>query len=813
MNQKTYSKYGYIKSLTPFFYPESIGILNAKNELSKRIIKNLIENPFGGILYPINKENDHVLGIKCYHSLKEIDDKIDLLIITEDYPEAFNCIQECIEQKDKIKTILMLSSGFRENSKIYESLKKNFLSILRHHNIRLIGPNSTGIIIPHLNLNISPLPIKLKSGNIAFLTQSGSLGSSIIDWSLSRNIGFSAYVNAGSSIDVNLGELIDYFGHDAYTKSIIIYLETLRYPSNFLSAAREIALSKPVIVLKSGKYLLTQNIIKERSGYPIKDEILNAAFRRSGILRVKNIEDLFYMAEILSEQEIPKNNRLAIISNGTGPTLLALDKYLELGGKIHHFEPSTIQTLKKENLKKIKNPLIVPYDIPIEQLIKIIYAIDNDTNQDGILLILAPYSSFDYQLLCEKIIQIKQKIQKPFLVCLMGGFSISRYIRILQENHIPTFEYPDLAIKIFNYMYKYYYSIRALYETPYPIDTQKFDYLKILEFISKKEKIIDKNSIILNNEESLNFLSYARFHINPYKQTNEPIQIGCFINPVLGPIIFYKIKTYSLSIYNYGLVPLNSTLAKRMIESSPGYNFIEKKKDLIKILEMLLVHLNDFILEFPQIKYINFYANIENNSYNIFKCKVILYHPKIFIQEYKPPVIRPYPKQYIEPFTLKNNKKIIIRPIKPEDEPLIIKFHHELSERSVYQRYLQPLDLKHRITHERLIKICFLDYDREIAIIALDPEENKILGVGRLSHHPYTKESEFAIIIADKYQGLGLGKKLLSKLLEIGKKENKEIIYGIILKENIPMIKVCEKLGFSIKTLDEELVKAEIHLK
>jgi acetyltransferase len=143
---------------------------------------------------------------------------------------------------------------------------------------------------------------------------------------------------------------------------------------------------------------------------------------------------------------------------------------------------------------------------------------------------------------------------------------------------------------------------------------------------------------------------------------------------------------------------------------------------------------------------------------------------------------------------------------------LIIQFHYELSEESVYHRYLQPLELKHRITHERLIKICFLDYDREIAIVAFDPEENKILGVGRLSHHPYTKESEFAILIADQYQGLGLGKKLLSKLIEIGRKENRQIIYGIILKENTAMIKVCEKLGFRIEALDEDLVKAVIIL-
>jgi acetyltransferase len=806
-----YYKYGFIKSLTPFFYPESIAIFPAKNEFAQRIIQNLIQDGFSGKLYLINNEEKEFLGIPCKSSLKEIDEKIDLLILTENYPKVFLCMQECVENKNKIQSILMISSGIRENSKIYEKIKKNFLSILRQNNIRLIGPNSTGIITPYLNLSI--IPQKIKPGNIAFLTQSGSLGASIIDWAKERNIGFSAFVSVGSSIDVNLGELIDYFGHDAHTKSIIIYLETLRYPANFLSAAREISLSKPIIVLKSGKFLLSKKIINERSGYPIKDAILNVAFRRSGILRVDSIEDLFYMAEILSEQEIPRNNRLAIIANGTGPALIALDKYLELGGKVEPFTELSVKTIKQNiGIKKITNPLILPWDVSTENYIDIINIFNKDPNQDGILLILSPFRNVDYRLFCEKLIVLKNHLQKPLLICLMGGSSVYEYIQLLRKNHIPTFEYPDLAVKIFYYMYKYYYSIRALYETPYPIDTQKFNYIKLLEYLSNLERFPHKTSITLTTEESLKFISYANFLVNPDLKSENYIQMGCFIEPILGPIIFYKMIHLPFSNINYGLVPLNSTLAKRIIESSLEYNTIKNKKSLISNLEILLVHLSDFIIEFPQIKYINFYINFYKNTYNIFKAKVVLYHPDHFSSEYKPPVIRPYPKKYIEPYKLKNNKQIIIRPIKPEDEPLIIQFHYELSEESVYHRYLQPLELKHRITHERLIKICFLDYDREIAIVAFDPEENKILGVGRLSHHPYTKESEFAILIADQYQGLGLGKKLLSKLIEIGRKENRQIIYGIILKENTAMIKVCEKLGFLIEALDEDLVKAVIIL-
>ncbi len=812
MNQNLI-KYGYIKSLIPFFYPEHIAILNTENPIAKQIFKNLFELSFNGYIYPINKNNDRFLGMKCYYSLDEIPATIDLVIVTENYPEAFTCIQECIRNKNKIKAILMVSTGFREDSKVFDSLKNNFLSILRENNIRLIGPNSIGYITPYTNLNISIFPKQLKKGNIAFITQSGTIGSAILDWSISRNIGFSAFVNVGSSIDVNIGELIDYFGHDANTKSIIIYLETLRYPKNFFSAAREISLTKPIIVLKSGMNSLSTSIIKQRSGYPIKDEILNAGFRRSGILRVESIEELFYMAEILSEQEIPQHHHLAILSYGTGPLLLAVDKYIQLGGSIQPFSSHIQENIKQTtNIKPIENPLSLNLNTSIDDLIKTLSYIDKDPNQNGILFMISSNLPINYELLFNKIIELKSNLTKPFLVCLMGGNSISPYMELLRKYHIPTFEHPDIAVKVFYYMYKYYYSLRSLYETPYEIDTNSFHYIKILEFFNKVDEKENNKSIILNPQESLELLSYANFKINHHPQYHHLVNMGCYIEPIVGPVLFFRILSSSIPIISYGFPPLNTILARRMIENARNYDFLKHQKNFINILELLLVQLSNFILEFPRIEYLSMYVNISGTNYEIYKARIKIFTSKDFIKQYIPPVIRPYPKQYIEPFVLKNNKKIIIRPIKPEDEPLIIKFHYDLSEQSVYLRYLQPLDLKHRITHERLIKICFLDYDREIALVAYDPEKHQILGVGRLSHHPYLKESEYAILIADRYQGMGLGKKLLSNLIEIGRKEGRKTIYGIVLKNNVSMIKVCEKLGFTVKEIDEELVKVEIEL-
>ncbi|MCS7204733.1 MAG: GNAT family N-acetyltransferase [Leptospiraceae bacterium] len=821
--KKQIFKNAYVKSLVPFFYPESIAILYAKNEgVSKQVLLNLIQNPFGGVIYPINPDETNVLGIKTHASLDDVSEPIDLVIITEDYPYAFTCLQECLRNKHKIQAIMLISFGFRDDSLVYSKLKETFLETLRKENIRVLGPNSIGIISPYTNFNGSILSFEFNKGNIAFLTQSGSIGSSILDWSIQRKIGFSGFVSLGSSIDVDFGELIDYFGHDPHTKSMILYLETIKNPKNFLSAAREISLSKPIVVLRSGKFPQTQSLIRRRSGHPIDEEVLNAAFHRCGILRVETVEDLFFMAEVLSEQMIPTNHHLAIISNGSGLTFLAMDKYLEHYGSFVEFSKETKEQIKKRtSIKVIENPLMLPPNSLSKDFIEVIKILNEDPVVDGILLILAPSSILDFQDLIHQIITIKTTIKKPFLISLVGGIFIEDSLEKIRNANIPVFDFPDQAVKIFHYMYRYYVSIRALYETPEPLSKETYDYLTIFQIfhqVEEKSFNVPTEEITFSEEESMKVIQSLGIievleKFSEYKELK--VKVGSFVERIMGPIIYLQVdldEKAKIPIKALGLPPLNTTLVKRMFETSTNFKYVKFHESNLEALQTILIIISNFVLEFPQVCEFEFTIDFSVDGFRVLSPILKIYHPNQFLKNYVLPVIRPYPKQYIEITTLKNGLSVLFRPILPEDEPLVIEFHQSLSERSVYHRYMQPLELKHRIKHERLVRICFLDFDREIAIIALDRENSKILGIGRLSHHPYRDESEFAILISDAYQGMGIGTKLLEKLLDIARKEKKKTVYGIILKENIPMIKVCEKLGFQIHSIDIDLVKAEISL-
>ncbi|MFN3604771.1 MAG: GNAT family N-acetyltransferase [Leptonema sp. (in: bacteria)] len=815
-NQKSIIHYGYIQSLNPFFLPSNVAILYAKEEkISKSILLNLLSNPFGGTIYPVNPNQKSILGIKTYSGLKDIDEDIDLVIITEKYSKVFNCLIECLEKK--VKAILLMSTGFREDSSVYQAIKKEILNVLKENQIRLIGPNSFGIISPYTNFNASLIQTKIKSGNIAFISQSGSLGAAILDWFHKKNIGFSSFVSVGSSLDVNLGELIDYFANNSHTKTILIYLESLVNPSSFFSAAREASLSKPIIVLRAGKNKNIQNLIIQRMGHYNEDDLLNTLFRRTGIVRVDTIEELFYIAEALSEQPLPQSNRISIITNAAGPALLSIDEHVKMKGQILDFTEDSKRELRKTlNLNMIQNPLILPADVDEEYYKSSLEIVLKDPNNDGVLVMLTPHATVDPEKIAKAISLVPKN--KPVLACWMGGQRVEEGIKILRSSGIPTFEFPDTAIKIFNLMWSYRYSLKGLYETPYLIEDYDINYLEIHKLLNYYEENFKENlEISVSKEDTLKLLMFFGFSYEKKEFLVNPLDNFIILKLYLerdflfGPIIILESTNKECLQREVELPPLNTTLAKRMLLSTNLSHIFLERQELLKEFENLLVKFSNIVIEFPKFKYfeILFFVNLEKqNLISILDSKLIFYSPNV-TQDIKLPIIRPYPKQYMEWITLKDQIEVLIRPIRPEDEPLIIKFHHKLSEKTVYLRYIQSLDLNQRIVHERLIRVCFINYEREIAIVVVNKENTDILGVARLVHYPYNKDSEFSILISDQYQNLGLGTKLLSKLIQIGKKENRKKIIGIILKENISMIRVCQKLNFWITPIDEELVKAE----
>ncbi|MFZ0284916.1 MAG: acetate--CoA ligase family protein, partial [Terriglobales bacterium] len=368
-----------------------------------------------------------------------------------------------------MKSAIVISAGFRERGQEGAALEDRIQEQLRRGTMRLIGPNCLGVMNPTTGLNATfandpPLP-----GNVAFLSQSGALLTAILDWSKREQVGFSAIVSTGSMLDVNWGDLIDYFGNDPYTHSILLYMESIGNARSFLSAAREVALSKPVIVIKAGRSDAASRAAASHTGALTgSDEVLDAAFRRCGVLRVQNISDLFYMAEVLSKQPRPKGPRLTILTNAGGPGVLATDALIASAGQLATLSPEVLGSLDQflPAHWSHANPIDVLGDADAERYAKTLEVLTKEPDSDGFLVILAPQGIADPAQTAEKLKLYAKSTGKPLLASWMGGASIIKGEAILRTSGVPVFPFPDTAARAFSYMWRYSYNLRGLYETP-----------------------------------------------------------------------------------------------------------------------------------------------------------------------------------------------------------------------------------------------------------------------------------------------------------------------------------------------------------
>ncbi|WP_367161500.1 bifunctional acetate--CoA ligase family protein/GNAT family N-acetyltransferase [Fischerella sp.] len=779
-----------------------------------------------------------------------------------------------------------------------------------------------------------------RPGKVGFISQSGALCTSILDWSLRENVGFSAFVSIGSMLDVGWGDLIYYLGDDPRTQSIVIYMESVGDARSFLSAAREVALTKPIIVIKAGRTEAAAKASASHTGALTgSDEVLDAAFRRSGVLRVTRISELFNMAEVLAKQPRPKGPRLTIITNAGGPGVLATDFLITTGGELAELSEDTITSLNQilPTYWSHGNPIDILGDADPQRYTKTLDIAAKDPNSDGMLVILTPQAMTDPTQTAE---QLKSRVEtlhatslqsKPILATWMGGAEVMAGEAILNRASIPTYPYPDSAARVFTYMWQYSYNLRGIYETPVLLEwdglperaiaekvietareagrtilteleskqilaaygipsvpacvattadeavdcANSLGYPVVLKLLSKtiahktdvggvQLNLMDAEAvrwayraIETSVSEKVGSEHFLGVTVQPMVRLDGGYEliVGSSLDPQFGPVLLFGTGGQLVEVFRdraIALPPLNTTLARRMMEQTQIYKALQGVRgrppvDLAS-LEQLLVRFSQLVIEQRWIKEIdinpllvryadtgkqedterrghgdtgNFSAQspriTEDASSSLLALDArIVLHPPDLTQEQLPKLaIRPYPTQYVTPWTLKDGTTITIRPIRPEDEPLAVQFHKTLSEQSVYFRYFHLVKLSQRIAHERLMRLCFIDYDREMALVAdyKNPEtgNHEILAVGRLSKLHGVDEAEFALLVSDPFQRLGLGTELLRRLVQIGRNEQIKRITADILPENAGMQRVCEKVGFRLHRA-ADLVKAEIDL-
>lgn len=892
--------------LDALFAPKSVAVIGATEKtgsVGRTILWNLISSPFGGTVFPVNPKKPSVLGIKAYPSIDAVPEPVDLAVVVTPAPTVPGIIRECAGAG--VRSAIVISAGFKECGEAGEELERQILVEARRGKMRIIGPNCLGVMSPLSGLNATFASTMARPGSVGFVSQSGALCTAILDWSAQVHVGFSAFISIGSMLDVGWGDLIYYLGDDPYTRSIVIYMESIGDARSFISAAREVALIKPIIVIKAGRSDAAAKAAASHTGSMAgSDQVLDAAFRRSGALRVNSIADLFYMAEVLAKQPRPKGPRLTILTNAGGPGVLATDALITTGGELADLSAETVAALN-ELLPphwSRNNPIDILGDAGPERYVKAAEIAAKDPQSDGLLVILTPQAMTDPTQTAEQLKPFSKLDGKPILASWMGGPEVAAGVAILNRANIPTFPYPDTAARAFNYMWRYSYNLRGLYETPsltedlvseqtgrarageivsharsagrtvlteseskelltaygiQAVETRiarseeeaidhaaELGYPAVLKLFS--ETITHKTDVggvqldlrdadaVRNAYRSIRASLQTHGHANDFLGvTVQPmivldgyeLIVGSTVDPQFGPVLLFGAGGQLVEVFNdrsLALPPLNTTLARRMMEQTQVYTALKgvrgRKPVDLDALSLLMVRFSRLVIDHRRIREIDINPLLASPGRLIALDARVILHPAEIADEQLPKLpIRPYPVQYVQSWSLKDGTEVMIRPIRPEDEPLIVKFHETLSEASVYLRYFHPIKLSQRVTHERLIRICFIDYDREIALVAdrRDSEtgEHHILAVGRLIKEHATHDAEFAIVISDRVQRSGLGTELLSRLVRIARDEGLQRLKADILPENRGMQRVCEKLGFRLRFLSaENLVKAELPL-
>jgi acetyltransferase len=885
-----------IRKLNSIFKPKRIALIGVSDNLNSVggiTLRNLVGGGFNGVVYPVNPKREAVLGIPCYPDVKSLPKTPDLAVIMIAAKFVPQVIRECGEAG--INGIIIMSAGFKESGAEGKALEDQAKAEkAKFPDMRIIGPNCLGILVPGLNMNVSFADGMPKKGHVAFISQSGALCTSVLDWAYESNIGFSYFVSIGNSMDVNFGDLIDYFGQDPNTKSIVLYVESMTNARTFMSAARAFSREKPIIVYKSGRFPESAAAAASHTGaMASEDSIYDAVFRRAGLARVFDFGNIFEFTDLVGRRRIPKGNRLAIVTNAGGPGVMATDSLISLGGKLVELSEKTMQRLN-EYLPPFwshGNPIDVLGDATPERFAGATEIVLEDENVDAVLVLLTPQAMTAPTETAVAISQLASKTTKSIMAGWLGGASMREGIQVFNQAGISSFTAPEQAIRAFMTLSNYSENQAMLYETPKEVPVS-FQYDR-LELRKKYLKDIFPKAKILNEDDSkmlVNDYGINTTHPQPAATEDEAVAIarkkgypvvmkiyspdithksdvgGVALNikddemvratfrnmvktaaekrpdaridgvtiqimvntkdgvelivgtkkdPVFGTVMLVGMGGVTAELFKdkrLEFPPLNEQLAHQMLKSLTIYPLLkgyrgDTPKNIDKLIEAL-IRMSYLAADYPEI------AELDINPLVVTPTDVIALDARIVVdeeimkkpvKEYSHLILRPYPERLIKTATLKDGSEILLRPIKPEDEPLWLDLLASCSKESIYHRFRYDFYFD---SHDIASQYCFIDYDREIAIVAEVEEDGKkkLIGVGRLIADPDVEVMEFAILITDAWQKKELGFTITNYCMEIAKMRGIKILAAETTKDNKPMISVFRKLNFKIRFNEDTTV-------
>ncbi|MDM5060496.1 bifunctional acetate--CoA ligase family protein/GNAT family N-acetyltransferase [Aeromonas rivipollensis] len=832
--------------LDRLFKPQSIAVIGASSDPQKAghvVIRHLLAGQFKGPILPVSPHCRAVAGVLAYPDIESLPLSPDLAIVCTRRERVLPLIEELGKKGTGAAIILAAQFSGDERQRLRQ--------LCQQYGIRLLGPNSMGMLLPGQGINASFSPIAATPGQVAFLSQSAAVSTTILDWAKQREIGFSAFVSLGDHCDIDFGQLLDQLSRDGATRAILIYMDKLHDARHFLSAARAASRNKPILVLKSGRHDPANGL----------DNVYDAAIRRAGMLRVRDTHELFATVETLSHSLTLKGERLAILSNGRGLANMAADVLLARGGKM------------------AMPPLDIGSDADVEAYRTALDELLQGDGADAILLIHAPSLTARGATLASNLIDFLKQHPRArrfnILTNWAGEYSAQEGRRLFNEAGIPTYRTPESAVTAFMHMVEYRRNQKQLMETPASLQGDRLDVERcqqlLRQALDRKQRVLDTHlaqpimqaaglstlstwivsdaieaaltaeqigypvavklrspdiahksevhGVMLNLRTSAEVAQAADAILDRVRQHDPGARIeGLLVqrmarrsgglelrirlqqDPVFGPVILLGESGAEPHEMVAALPPLNQALARYQIIGALKNGKIREQASPVRLnidaLGQVLCQLSELLLAFPEIQ--------ELDLHPLQACgeeMVILDARLVLMEEGRqmlPLAIRPYPTELEEGAWLKDQSHVLLRPIRPEDEPAHKQFVLKVSDEDRYKRFFADVG---ELGHEELARMTQIDYDREMAFVAVGQDgayNQQILGVVRAISNPDQSDAEFAILVRSDMKGLGLGTLMMEKIVRYARERGIGQLSGMTMPSNRGMINLAKRLGFQI---------------
>jgi acetyltransferase len=877
-----------IYNLDKIFRPSTIAVIGASERtgsIGTALMHNLVEGGYEGRLFPVNPKYSQVMGLPATASIKDLDMHVDLAVVAVPIDRAPEVLSQCAAAG--VQAAVVISSGGKEVGEAGRRIEARISEAAAAGRMRVVGPNCLGVVVPGLKVNASFAAGMPHTGRLAFVSQSGAVCTAILDLSFKEGIGFSHFVSVGSMLDVDFGDLIDYLGRDPAARSILLYVEQLSNIRKFISAARSVSRIKPIIALKAGSSPAGARAAASHTGALAgEDMIYDTAFKRAGVVRVRSIEELFDCAELLAKQPRPAGPRMAVITNGGGPGVMAMDAMAQYG-----LEPARLSSPTIDALNEVLpahwshgNPVDILGDASVERYAQAVDTVLREPNLHALMVMLAPQALAEPLEVARRLTQMLQQRSFPVFAVWMGGRDVAAAVQHLNDTGIATYSTPERAVRAFAYMVRHARNLEMLKEIPPRLEHRlQFDQRQALQIVRACDAGADSpmageqaNSLLqaygipvsparlagsaesaaalaaeigwpvvmkiispdithktdadgvqpdLSSDNQVRraydrIMDGARRYnpdariqgvaLQPYiERPDYELLMGVKRDADFGPVILFGMGGIFAEVIGdraLGLPPLNRLLIRRLMEETRVFKLLAGYRNRppadMAALEIMLLRLSQLVVDIPEI------AELDMNPVIVKNGQPMAVDARIFLRPSRRPtpwhlVISPYPAHFELCTTTKSGLRILIRPIQPEDAELFADLFATLSPTSVYYRFFRHMKM---LSPEMLAMLTQIDYDREMALVAMDQsaDTDKMLGVARIISDPDGKKAEFSIMIGDPWHGQGVGAQLLLNLLKVAAQRGVEKVWGTVLQENIHMQRLGKKVGFDVKYDAEE---------